>query len=169
MWWGGCVTAKVTTLTSVKVTVDRNTSNTGNIWYFILLAYMTHKIFPWPMYVADIIPIHENPQKYSRCNTYNWNTLQPILLTIIMGIILSMYRSQILYKVWRTLCINCNLYALSDVCLVTSTGTHDGMNLVGILFPLACLLMGPALGIIYVSCQQGCQGVITLSEFAGTV
>ncbi|KAH9031780.1 alpha-trehalose-phosphate synthase TPS1 subunit [Lactarius pseudohatsudake] len=44
----------------------------------------------------------------------------------------------------------CALYALSDVCLVTST--RDGMNLVSYE---------------YVSCQQDRQGVMILSEFAG--
>ncbi|KAF8273298.1 alpha-trehalose-phosphate synthase TPS1 subunit [Lactarius quietus] len=44
----------------------------------------------------------------------------------------------------------CALYALSDVCLVTST--RDGMNLVSYE---------------YVSCQQARQGVMVLSEFAG--
>jgi len=44
----------------------------------------------------------------------------------------------------------CALYAVSDVCLVTST--RDGMNLVSYE---------------YVACQQARQGVMILSEFAG--
>ena len=44
----------------------------------------------------------------------------------------------------------CALYAVSDVCLVTST--RDGMNLVSYE---------------YVACQQGRNGVMILSEFAG--
>lgn len=44
----------------------------------------------------------------------------------------------------------CALYAVSDVCLVTST--RDGMNLVSYE---------------YVACQQGRNGVMMLSEFAG--
>ncbi|KAI0254998.1 alpha-trehalose-phosphate synthase TPS1 subunit [Lactifluus subvellereus] len=44
----------------------------------------------------------------------------------------------------------CALYAVSDVCLVTST--RDGMNLVSYE---------------YIACQQARQGVMILSEFAG--
>jgi trehalose 6-phosphate synthase len=44
----------------------------------------------------------------------------------------------------------CALYALSDVCLVSST--RDGMNLVSYE---------------YIACQQARQGVMILSEFAG--
>ncbi|KAJ8072638.1 Trehalose-6-P synthase/phosphatase complex synthase subunit [Marasmius tenuissimus] len=44
----------------------------------------------------------------------------------------------------------CALYAVSDVCLVTST--RDGMNLVSYE---------------YIACQQAKQGVMILSEFAG--
>ncbi|KAI0029342.1 glycosyltransferase family 20 protein [Vararia minispora EC-137] len=44
----------------------------------------------------------------------------------------------------------CALYAVSDVCLVTST--RDGMNLVSYE---------------YIACQQSRQGVMILSEFAG--
>jgi len=44
----------------------------------------------------------------------------------------------------------CALFAVSDVCLVTST--RDGMNLVSYE---------------YVACQQARQGVMILSEFAG--
>jgi len=44
----------------------------------------------------------------------------------------------------------CALYAISDVCLVTST--RDGMNLVSYE---------------YIACQQARQGVMILSEFAG--
>jgi len=44
----------------------------------------------------------------------------------------------------------CALYAVSDVCLVSST--RDGMNLVSYE---------------YIACQQARQGVMILSEFAG--
>ena len=44
----------------------------------------------------------------------------------------------------------CALYAVSDVCLVSST--RDGMNLVSYE---------------YVACQQARKGVMILSEFAG--
>ena len=44
----------------------------------------------------------------------------------------------------------CALYAVSDVCLVSST--RDGMNLVSYE---------------YIACQQERQGVMIISEFAG--
>ena len=60
----------------------------------------------------------------------------------------------------------CALYAVSDVCLVSST--RDGMNLVSSLLlsrlPDLILLQ---VSYEYIACQQARQGVMILSEFAG--
>jgi trehalose 6-phosphate synthase len=68
----------------------------------------------------------------------------------------------------------CALYAVSDVCLVSST--RDGMNLVRLLRVLSFSL-GARWGYLtsgvgqvsyeYIACQQARQGVMILSEFAG--
>lgn len=65
----------------------------------------------------------------------------------------------------------CALYAVSDVCLVTST--RDGMNLVSSL-PRHTFTISSNLRLTYaqvsyeyIACQQARQGVMILSEFAG--
>jgi trehalose 6-phosphate synthase len=60
----------------------------------------------------------------------------------------------------------CALYAVSDVCLVSST--RDGMNLVGSPSIAVEKLMNILkVSYEYVACQQARQGVLILSEFAG--
>ena len=66
----------------------------------------------------------------------------------------------------------CALYAVSDVCLVTST--RDGMNLVSnvdlpsLADPLTHSIPGRnQVSYEYIACQQARQGVMILSEFAG--
>ncbi|KAG5651723.1 hypothetical protein H0H81_007693 [Sphagnurus paluster] len=63
----------------------------------------------------------------------------------------------------------CALYAVSDVCLVSST--RDGMNLVRSISPLPHypqqLNRFAQVSYEYVACQQARQGVMILSEFAG--
>jgi len=70
----------------------------------------------------------------------------------------------------------CALYAVSDVCLVSST--RDGMNLVSSAFRLEFdMLSSPPHTFLmnsftqvsyeYIACQQARQGVMILSEFAG--
>lgn len=61
----------------------------------------------------------------------------------------------------------CALYAVSDVCLVSST--RDGMNLVrsiAVRCQRACNLVAQV-SYEYIACQQARQGVMILSEFAG--
>lgn len=63
----------------------------------------------------------------------------------------------------------CALYAVSDVCLVTST--RDGMNLVSLCYPFSFIhvltLKLLQVSYEYIACQQARQGVMILSEFAG--
>ncbi|KAG5649538.1 hypothetical protein H0H81_003201 [Sphagnurus paluster] len=63
----------------------------------------------------------------------------------------------------------CALYAVSDVCLVSST--RDGMNLVRSISPLPHypqqLTLLAQVSYEYVTCQQARQGVMILSEFTG--
>jgi trehalose 6-phosphate synthase len=63
----------------------------------------------------------------------------------------------------------CALYAVSDVCLVSST--RDGMNLVSVpsysTLDLMLMVLVSQVSYEYIACQQARQGVMILSEFAG--
>jgi trehalose 6-phosphate synthase len=61
----------------------------------------------------------------------------------------------------------CALYAVSDVCLVSST--RDGMNLVSVSAFASCckLIIMSKVSYEYIACQRARQGVMILSEFAG--